>query len=54
MGTLREGAPTSPSSNGKLIRLPGTIGRFQFVCTAEVRAPGRAALRVLPKTGTYS
>jgi len=29
----KEGAPDLPIEHGKLIRLPGTVGRFQFVCT---------------------
>jgi hypothetical protein len=37
MATLREGAPDFPVEHGKLIRLPGTAGRFQFVCTPRCR-----------------
>jgi hypothetical protein len=38
MATLREGAPDFPVEHGKLVRLPGTIGRFQFRLHAAVSA----------------
>jgi hypothetical protein len=37
MATLREGAPDFPVEHGKLIRLPGAVGRFQFVWTPRCR-----------------
>jgi hypothetical protein len=37
MAALREGNPDVPVEHGKLIRLPGTVGRFQFVCTPRCR-----------------
>ena len=37
MAALREAKPDVPVEHGKLVRLPGTIGRFQFVCTPRCR-----------------
>ena len=37
MAALREGRPDVPVEHGKLVRLPGTVGRFQFVCTPRCR-----------------
>jgi hypothetical protein len=52
---LQEGKPDVPVEHGKLVRLPGTVGRFQFRLYAAVSpALARARVSLTPASSATS